>query len=124
MVDADHFKKINDQYGHTIGDKVLKRMAAVLKNMVDNSGMVARFGGEEFTVLLPNTDVENAQKMAEILREHIEKTEMADGLYITASFGVAMYSADDDHYEQVLNRADAALYKAKETGRNKVVFSY
>lgn len=124
MVDADHFKNINDQYGHTVGDKVLKRMAAVLKNMVDNSGMVARFGGEEFTVLLPNTDVENAQKMAEILREHMEKTEMADGLYITASFGVAMYSADDDHYEQVLNRADAALYKAKETGRNKVVFSY
>lgn len=124
MVDADHFKKINDQYGHTIGDKVLKRMAAVLKNLVDNSGIVARFGGEEFTVLLPTTDVENAQKMAERLREHMEKTEMAEGLYITASFGVALYKADDDHYEQVLNRADAALYKAKETGRNKVVVSY
>ncbi|MCS7488188.1 hypothetical protein UA24_17220 [Marinomonas sp. BSi20414] len=123
MVDADHFKKINDQYGHTVGDKVLKRMAAVLKSIVDNSGMVARFGGEEFTVLLPTTDVENAQKMAERLREHMEKTEMAEGLYITASFGVALYKADDDHYEQVLNRADAALYKAKDTGRNRVVVS-
>ncbi|WP_421857018.1 GGDEF domain-containing protein [Marinomonas sp.] len=121
MTDVDHFKKVNDVYGHTVGDTVLKKMAKLLTDLVGAKGMVARFGGEEFTVLLPNTNVQEAKNMAEILREKLEKEEMSTGLYITASFGIAMFKIDDSHYEQVLNRADAALYKAKEQGRNRVV---
>ena len=123
MVDADHFKKVNDQYGHTVGDTVLKKMAAVLESIVGSKGMVARFGGEEFTVLLPNTQIENVQHLAETLREKVADTEMYTSLYVTASLGVAMFKMTDDHYEQVLNRADAALYEAKGTGRNRVVVS-
>ncbi|RNF52884.1 sensor domain-containing diguanylate cyclase [Marinomonas hwangdonensis] len=123
MVDADHFKKVNDTYGHTIGDIVLQKIAKLFAGVVGIKGMVARFGGEEFTVLLPDTGGPEAKDMAEMLREAIEKEEMTEGLYITASFGVALYEIDDNHYEQVLNRADSALYKAKETGRNQVVMS-
>lgn len=123
MVDADHFKKVNDSYGHTVGDIVLQKMAKLLAVQVGVKGMVARFGGEEFTVLLPNTSAQEARSVAETLREELEKEEMIDGLYITASFGIATYKIDDSHYEQVLNRADAALYKAKEQGRNRVVVS-
>ena len=121
MVDADHFKKVNDSYGHTVGDIVLQKMAKLFAMQVGVKGMVARFGGEEFTVLLPNTSAQEAQGIAETLREELEKEEMSEGLYITASFGVAMYKIDDCHYEQVLKRADAALYKAKDQGRNRVV---
>lgn len=121
MVDADHFKKVNDSYGHTVGDIVLQKMAKLFAAQVGIKGMVARFGGEEFTVLLPNTNAQEAQIVAETLRGKLEKEEMSTGLYITASFGVAMYKIDDSHYEQVLKRADAALYKAKEQGRNRVV---
>ncbi|MFK3864842.1 diguanylate cyclase [Pseudoalteromonas rhizosphaerae] len=123
MVDADHFKRVNDNYGHTVGDIVLQKMAKLLAVQVGVKGMVARFGGEEFTVLLPNTSALEAQSVADTLREELEKEEMIDGLYVTASFGVAMYEIGDCHYEQVLKRADAALYKAKEQGRNRVVVS-
>jgi diguanylate cyclase len=123
MVDADHFKEVNDSYGHSVGDIVLQKMAKLFAVQVGLKGMVARFGGEEFTVLLPNTSAQEAQSVAETLREELEKEEMGTELYITASFGVAMYKIDDSHYEQVLNRADAALYKAKEQGRNRVVVS-
>ena len=123
MTDADHFKRVNDSFGHTVGDIVLQKMASLMSELVGAKGMVARFGGEEFTVLLPNTNTEAAKNIAETLRAALEKEEMSDGLYITASFGVAMYCEADSNYEQVLNRADAALYKAKEQGRNKVMVS-
>ncbi|QUX96764.1 hypothetical protein C0J08_15760 [Marinomonas sp. CT5] len=123
MVDVDHFKRVNDSYGHTVGDIVLQKMATLLSEQVGAKGMVARFGGEEFTVLLPNITTEAARDIAETLREALEKEEVSEGLYITASFGVAMYCMADSNYEQVLNRADAALYKAKELGRNRVVVS-
>lgn len=123
MVDADHFKKINDHYGHSIGDKVLKKMATILVDVIGDAGMVARFGGEEFTVLLPNVKEKTAHDMAERLRQRVESTDMHEALFVTASFGVAMCKASDEHYEQVLNRADAALYKAKEQGRNQVILS-
>ena len=123
MIDADHFKKVNDSYGHAVGDIVLQKMAKLFAVHVGIKGMVARFGGEEFTVLLPNTSVQEAQSVAETLRKELEKEEMSSGLYITASFGVAMYKVDDSHHEQVLNRADSALYKAKEQGRNRVIVS-
>jgi diguanylate cyclase (GGDEF)-like protein len=121
MTDADHFKRVNDSFGHTVGDLVLQKIAKLLTVQVGDKGIVARFGGEEFTVLLPNMNADEAKNIAEMIREALEKEEMSDGLYVTASFGVAMYEIDDSHYEQVLNRADAALYKAKEQGRNRVV---
>lgn len=123
MADVDYFKKVNDVYGHTVGDTVLKKMAVLFSRLVGSKGMVARFGGEEFTVLLPKFSVEEAEIIAETLRAALEKEEMNDGLFVSASFGVAIYHADDSHYEQVLNRADAALYSAKEQGRNRVVVS-
>ncbi|MGO2356447.1 MAG: diguanylate cyclase [Marinomonas foliarum] len=123
MADVDYFKKVNDVYGHTVGDTVLKKMAVLFSRLVGSKGMVARFGGEEFTVLLPNFLVEEAEIIAETLRSALEKEEMSDGLFVSASFGVAIYLADDSHYEQVLNRADAALYDAKEQGRNRVIVS-
>ena len=123
MVDADHFKKVNDQYGHTVGDTVLKKTAKLLANRVADKGMVARFGGEEFTILLPTISAQEALNIAEVLRQELETEEMSAGLYITASFGVAMYNVEDRHHEQVLNRADSALYKAKEQGRNRVIVS-
>ncbi|MBU1293315.1 MAG: diguanylate cyclase [Gammaproteobacteria bacterium] len=121
MTDADHFKRVNDSFGHTVGDLVLQKIAKLLTVQVGDNGVVARFGGEEFTVLLPNMNADEAKNIAEMIREALEKEEMSEGLYVTASFGVAMYKIDDSHYEQVLNRADAALYKAKEQGRNRVV---
>ncbi|WP_137169315.1 sensor domain-containing diguanylate cyclase [Marinomonas sp. FW-1] len=121
MADVDYFKKVNDVYGHTVGDTVLKNMAVLFASIVGNKGMVARFGGEEFTVLLPKFSVEEARVIAESLRAALEKEDMSDGLFVTASFGVAIYKEDDSLYEQVLNRADAALYDAKEQGRNRVV---
>ncbi|PYF83992.1 diguanylate cyclase (GGDEF)-like protein [Marinomonas alcarazii] len=121
MADVDYFKKVNDVYGHTVGDTVLKNMAVLFASLVGDKGMVARFGGEEFTVLLPKFSVEEARVIAESLRAALEKEEMSDGLFVTASFGVAIYKEDDSLYEQVLNRADAALYDAKEQGRNRVV---
>lgn len=123
MADVDYFKKVNDVYGHTVGDTVLKKIAVLFSSIVGNNGMVARFGGEEFTVLLPNFSVEEAGVTAEALRSALEKEDMDDSLFVTASFGVATYKIDDSHYEQVLNRADAALYDAKEQGRNRVVVS-
>lgn len=123
MADVDYFKKVNDVHGHTVGDTVLKKIAVLFSSLVGNDGMVARFGGEEFTVLLPNFSVEEAEVIAENLRSALEKEEMVEELYVTASFGVAIYKNDDSHYEHVLNRADAALYDAKEQGRNKVVVS-
>ena len=123
MADVDYFKKVNDVYGHTVGDTVLKKMAVLFSRLVGSKGMVARFGGEEFTVLLPNFRVEEAGIIAETLRSALEKEDMDDSLFVTASFGVATYKNDDSHYEQVLNRADAALYDAKEQGRNRVVLS-
>ncbi|QRV23277.1 sensor domain-containing diguanylate cyclase [Marinomonas foliarum] len=123
MADVDYFKKVNDVYGHTVGDTVLKKMAVLFSRLVGSKGMVARFGGEEFTVLLPNFRVEEAGIIAETLRSALEKEDMDDSLFVTASFGVATYKNDDSHYEQVLNRADAALYDAKEQGRNRVIVS-
>lgn len=120
FVDADHFKSINDTYGHTVGDKVLVELARLMQQEMYSGELVARYGGEEFVVLCPDTDLETAFARAERLRNAISKLQIADmpGRAITASLGVAWYEPGDS-VESVLRRADEALYLSKHRGRNR-----
>jgi len=122
MVDIDHFKAVNDTYGHLIGDKVLKAVANILKQSNRVEDFVARFGGEEFIVLLEDCDKDNAINKAEQFRKNIEELH-PEGIKITASFGVVNLSSRHKSLEDMIKDADTALYEAKESGRNKVVCS-
>lgn len=126
ILDLDHFKKVNDSYGHHIGDQVIKLMAVILKDTLKGQDTAARYGGEEFAAILPKTQIGNAVKLAENIRQNLAKKEMVkrktgDNLgSITVSIGVAVF----DNREQpsdLTERADRALYVAKNSGRNKVV---
>lgn len=119
MVDVDHFKKVNDTYGHPVGDKVLQAVAAILKRRV-RGGAVFRYGGEEMAVLLPKTGLSGGVAVAERLRRAIEARRIA-GIRVTASFGVAELDGTIADAETFVERADRALYRAKEEGRNRVV---
>lgn len=119
LVDADHFKTINDQYGHQSGDEVLMRLASTLENRVRDSDAVCRWGGEEFIVLLPQTDLESAVHLAHCLRTAIEQIQMPQIQCITVSIGAAQHQPAEST-ESLLKRADAALYRAKALGRNRV----
>ena len=121
MADLDHFKEINDTFGHMVGDQVLVKFAACLQNQCRPVNLVARFGGEEFVVLLPHEKVETAAHVAERLRQSIVMA-AGDDLgqrRLTASFGVAQ-AASGDSVPGLLQRADAALYRAKSLGRDRV----
>lgn len=125
FLDTDHFKKINDTYGHPTGDRVLVELAAVLVNYLPQSGLVARYGGEEFTLVLPNTDRPSAAKLAEQIRAAIAETVvMSDDnepLSVTASIGVATSDrAVFERVEQLIRAADQGVYAAKNSGRNCV----
>lgn len=122
MIDADYFKRVNDSYGHHVGDAVLKAIAATLVECLRQSDLVARFGGEEFCVLATGLDATGAANVFERVRREIEELAIdADGetVRITVSIGVCMTLEDD--LEQMLKRADNALYDAKSQGRNRVV---
>ena len=121
MADVDHFKRVNDDYGHGAGDKVLARLGELLRSQTRVTDIVARFGGEEFFVLLPHTGLAQAAAKAEQLRIALA-AEIIDPLPrpVTSSFGVAELSAGEDG-ESFLRRVDKALYQAKEAGRNRVV---
>lgn len=122
-VDIDHFKRINDRYGHDAGDKVLVETANALAEALRKQDVVARLGGEEFVVLLPDTDMDGAVQIAERLREIVEALVIECGPYsmrVTASFGIALLQ-EEDTFETVLQRADQALYAAKMAGRNYVM---
>lgn len=121
MADIDHFKHINDRCGHEVGDRVLQEFAARLGRNVRDCDLVARWGGEEFVVLLPETDLATAVEVAMRLRAALADLRPA-GLDrpVTASFGVAAYAADADA-DAVVRRADRGLYRAKEAGRDRVV---
>jgi diguanylate cyclase (GGDEF)-like protein len=122
MVDIDHFKRINDTYGHPVGDEVLVELAALLSESLRTSDEVARFGGEEFVLILPHTYVEKAQTVAERLRVSIETQRFSSReLSISASFGVAQAEEGEDRFDELVRRADSALYDAKNSGRNAVV---
>ena len=121
MADIDHFKRINDQYGHAAGDKVLVRLGTILKSQSRQTDIAARFGGEEFVVLLPQTAVAQALLKAEQLRKAIAAgfTQQFPNP-VTSSFGVAELSTGEGG-ESLLRRADGALYQAKQAGRNRVI---
>ena len=121
MIDADHFKQVNDTHGHGVGDDVLAGIADCVRATKRPSDQFARFGGEEFVLLAPATDVAGGVRLAERVRERIEQTPLAEvGLRVTVSVGVAEL-ADGEALEACLERADAALYSAKDAGRNRVV---
>jgi diguanylate cyclase (GGDEF)-like protein len=119
MCDIDHFKKINDTFGHDVGDKAIKKFSKQIRENIREIDMLARWGGEEFMILMPNVSVENAHSVAEKLRMIIEKTEVETAGSFTASFGVTDLMLDDTS-ETFIKRADQALYKAKHSGRNRV----
>jgi len=123
MIDIDHFKMINDNYGHTFGDKVLKKLAEPLQSAVRDIDIVARMGGEEFAIMLPETGLDEAANLAERLRTDIENISISAEdreIRVTASFGVVTCKEDDKNIETLLTKADDALYVAKKKGRNQV----
>lgn len=124
LMDIDHFKKINDDYGHPIGDKILKEIADLLKKNLRAVNKLCRWGGEEFIFLLPNTSVEEARKVAEKLRTLIERAEFSidgESIRVKASFGIASIKCEENPIDRAYERVDRALYMAKQGGRNIVV---
>lgn len=118
--DIDHFKQINDNYGHLIGDDVLKHIPFLIKQRIRKSDILARWGGEEFIILLPNTSLEETAQIAEILRLTIESENFETVGMITCSFGAATLE-ENESPDELLKRLDELLYEAKESGRNQVV---
>ncbi len=121
LVDLDHFKAVNDRFGHAAGDVALRETGTAIRAFVRSSDHVARFGGEEFLLLLPDTSRTDAVAVAEKLRRRIaglEVDELDGG--VTASLGVAAFPQDGDSPDELIKAADAALYRAKENGRDRV----
>ena len=126
MFDIDHFKPVNDTYGHLAGDEVIRHTAEVTRNNIRQSDSAGRYGGEEFGIILPETDAENARVICERIREAIENSTVsttAGDIRYTVSMGIAQLTETPENYMQWMQKADEALYKAKESGRNKVVVS-
>lgn len=119
-MDIDHFKRVNDTYGHDTGDEVLKALAQLMLDQVQDTGVCCRLGGEEFLLVLPHKEKSTALQVAERLRHRIETTPMPYGGYITMSFGVACWPLDGEEMATVLKRVDTMLYKAKGIGGNRV----
>ena len=120
MFDIDHFKAVNDMYGHDIGDNVLKGIANVIQFNLRKTDVFARWGGEEFIILAPETTSEQAERLGEKLRSAIEGYDFDIEDRVTASFGFTLYRSDSTS-EQMIKRADEAMYQAKNNGRNQVV---
>ena len=123
MIDIDHFKLINDTYGHASGDHVLEIFVEAIQEAIRSTDFLGRVGGEEFALLLPDTPLKSAYHLAERVRERITRYPYLAGdmlIEVTASLGVAEYQASDVNMKSLLKRADEALYKAKQTGRNRV----
>jgi len=118
--DLDYFKKVNDEYGHLVGDEVLEEVTEIVSKANRSADIFARYGGEEFIILTPETDLSGALIHAERLRNDIEKYKFKTINHLTSSFGVTEFIADSDTLESLLDRADKALYQAKEFGRNRV----
>lgn len=124
LLDLDRFKDVNDRFGHGVGDEILKAVAARLKQVPRKSDVAARFGGEEFILILPDSDKEAALNLAERLRAEIEsiRVECEGGpARVTASFGVSIVRSKSDGIDRMIGKADKAVYAAKDYGRNQVV---
>jgi len=125
MIDIDHFKQVNDNYGHPCGDLILQEMASLLQNQVRSTDLVARYGGEEITILLPELGRSQALEVAEKLRREIESFSfMCEGKSVKVTVSIGVAARRENHiksWKQLLNAADQALYLAKKSGRNKAV---
>nr|MBA4405597.1 hypothetical protein [Nanoarchaeum sp.] len=132
LVDIDHFKKVNDTYGHDKGDEVLREVSDLLRQSVRDTDIatrkfVGRYGGEELVIVLPNTDSDGAKIVGERLRKRVEEHFKAKNFSLTISAGVSVYSPDSSEdgseaVDDLYKTADEKLYEAKKTGRNKVVY--
>ncbi len=124
MIDIDFFKKVNDTYGHSFGDAVLKNVARLIQGCIRGIDLAARYGGEEFCVLLPGADLERTVAVAERIRTAVAEAETSyenRTLAVTVSLGVAQYDPERDHSaKSLIDRADQALYASKQNGRNRV----
>ncbi|MDH4281718.1 MAG: GGDEF domain-containing protein, partial [Myxococcales bacterium] len=122
MLDLDHFKRINDAHGHSLGDLVLSQTTHAIQSTLRSGDIVGRFGGEEFVILLPNADLKQATGAAERCRAAIEKMRIPDAPYlsVTASVGVAEFPEHGDDLDALLKASDAAMYAAKANGRNRI----
>ena len=127
IADIDHFKRVNDTWGHPVGDRVIVRIAQTLKSCCRSRDLLARFGGEEFVILLPDADLQQAALCAERIRATVATTafQMGDGdtAHVSLSIGVALVDVEHDSIQSALDRADQALYTAKQDGRNRVAIS-
>lgn len=122
LLDIDDFKQVNDRYGHIFGDEILKKFAQLLIKNIRQTDKLGRWGGEEFLIVCPNTNIENLKKIAENLRQSIESDMLLQEKSITASFGLSVFDGLKD-IDQVVAQADENLYKAKNSGKNRVCFS-
>ncbi|MBK8750758.1 MAG: diguanylate cyclase [Candidatus Competibacteraceae bacterium] len=123
MFDLDHFKRVNDQHGHAAGDDVLRHFSAVARQMLRQVDLLGRLGGEEFAALLPGTDFDGAQQLAERLRRRVAESPVTTAggvIRVTVSIGVTLFAMTDSAADAILGRADRALYRAKSQGRNRV----
>ena len=123
MVDIDHFKECNDKYGHLVGDAILKEVAKVIKDNIRLIDSVGRYGGEEFLIILTETDLNGARFAAERIRQAMETKRIRvydEELRVTISIGIAVFPDDADDLTHLVEKADRALYRAKQTGRNRV----
>lgn len=123
VIDIDNFKNINDTYGHQTGDAVLAEIGRIIKERIRETDRAGRFGGEEFIILLPNTNNEGATKVAENIRAEVERSNPS-GIHVTISAGIVAYdSASKLTMEEVFKKADDALYASKRGGKNKITIA-
>jgi diguanylate cyclase (GGDEF)-like protein len=121
MIDIDDFKQVNDQYGHLVGDEVLRSVGHCINGIVREMDLAARYGGEELAIILPNSNIENAYMTGERVRKAIKKLNF-DGFSVTVSIGVSSTDSKTINTpESVIKKADEALYRAKESGKNKTI---
>lgn len=126
IFDIDHFKQLNDTYGHQAGDEVIRQVAALTRGMVRETDYAGRYGGEEFAILLTDTSLEGAALFAERLRQAVERLEIAYDKYLlrcSISLGVACIHGSMTGYPLLIEAADKALYRSKQAGRNRVTLS-
>lgn len=120
FIDVDDFKQLNDKYGHTVGDIVLKELANLIRNSLRDVDIAARFGGEEFVIMLPNTSKDGALRTAQRLQETLKNTPLA-GHIISVSIGISNYITGLNA-KSLIDRADKAMYKVKKTEKGKISF--